>query len=359
MPPVPGKHGLPGPREGFSTSRLRPDFALLPGRGEHIRAEAQANYRVLAVRVAFSDTPIDSSTAYYNRLLFFMNQYWSQVTAGQVTLQPTLWDSVFTLPHPMAYYGDDARFQERVVFLVRDMVALADSTVDFRSYDSIVIFHAGQGQEADVLDNSHDQVWSAFVTQEDMRTVLGPDSTGAVGIKTNDAITPGNFLRVKEAVELPESESQDGYVFGMTGVCCHEFGHQLGLPDLYDTNGDVGGSSQGLGAWDIMATGVWDANGFVPCEPSAWSKAFLGVLSTTRAVTDQAVTLQMAAAKEWGWDQRFRLDPLTISVSNPDGMAALLSGGRVGGSIGTHGQAASRLGHLAATKVEADREACR
>jgi NitT/TauT family transport system substrate-binding protein len=43
-------------------------------------------------------------------------------------------------------------------------------------------------------------------------------------------------------------------------------------------------------------------------------------------VTDQAVSLQMAAAKEWGWDQRFRLDPMTISVSNPDGMAALLSG---------------------------------
>ena len=43
-------------------------------------------------------------------------------------------------------------------------------------------------------------------------------------------------------------------------------------------------------------------------------------------VTDQAVTLQMAAAKEWGWDQRFRLDPLTISISNPDGMIALLSG---------------------------------
>ena len=43
-------------------------------------------------------------------------------------------------------------------------------------------------------------------------------------------------------------------------------------------------------------------------------------------VTDQAVTLQMAAAKEWGWDQRFRLDPLTVSMSNPDGMAALLSG---------------------------------
>jgi NitT/TauT family transport system substrate-binding protein len=43
-------------------------------------------------------------------------------------------------------------------------------------------------------------------------------------------------------------------------------------------------------------------------------------------VTDQAITLQMAAAKLWGWDQRFRLDPLTVSMSNPDGQAALLGG---------------------------------
>ena len=43
-------------------------------------------------------------------------------------------------------------------------------------------------------------------------------------------------------------------------------------------------------------------------------------------VTDQAITLQMAASKEWGFDQRFRLDPLTVSMSNPDAMTALLSG---------------------------------
>ena len=295
VPPVPGKHGYPGPREGFSTARLRPDFALLPGRGERITVETQSTYNVLAVRVAFSDTPIDSSTAYYNRVLLFMNQYWNQVSGGAVTLVPTLWDSVFTLPHTMAYYGDDAKFQERVVFMVRDMVQLADSAVDFRPYQSIVIFHAGQGQEADVNDDSHGQIWSAFITQEDFKAVL-PDSSGAVGIKTNDAITPGNFYRVKEVVELPELESQDGYVFGMTGVTCHEFGHQLGLPDLYDTTPDENGYSQGLGNWDIMATGVWNANGFVPAEPSAWSKAFLtvrgdGFLTPTRVTADQPVTL--------------------------------------------------------------------
>ncbi|HBK08629.1 MAG TPA: nitrate ABC transporter substrate-binding protein [Acetobacteraceae bacterium] len=43
-------------------------------------------------------------------------------------------------------------------------------------------------------------------------------------------------------------------------------------------------------------------------------------------ITDQAITLQMAAAKQWGWDARFRLDPLTVAMSNPDGQAALLGG---------------------------------
>ena len=44
-------------------------------------------------------------------------------------------------------------------------------------------------------------------------------------------------------------------------------------------------------------------------------------------VTLQAIVLQMAAAKEFGWENRFKLDPLTVSMSNPDGMASILSGG--------------------------------
>jgi hypothetical protein len=40
-------------------------------------------------------------------------------------------------------------------------------------------------------------------------------------------------------------------------------------------------------------------------------------------------------------------------------VAALRPGSRAAGSNDTHGQAARRLGHLAATIVEADRKACR
>jgi hypothetical protein len=56
------------------------------------------------------------------------------------------------------------------------------------------------------------------------------------------------------------------------------------------------------------------------------------------------VTAEMMAAKE-------------MTARLEDEVAALRSGGQVSGSIGTHGQAARRLGHLAATIVEADRKA--
>ena len=43
-------------------------------------------------------------------------------------------------------------------------------------------------------------------------------------------------------------------------------------------------------------------------------------------VSAQAVTLQMAAEKAFGEGQHARLDPLTVSMSHPDGQTALLSG---------------------------------
>jgi NitT/TauT family transport system substrate-binding protein len=40
----------------------------------------------------------------------------------------------------------------------------------------------------------------------------------------------------------------------------------------------------------------------------------------------QAIVLGIASAKEFGWDQRFKLDPLTVAMPHADGMAAILSG---------------------------------
>jgi len=46
-------------------------------------------------------------------------------------------------------------------------------------------------------------------------------------------------------------------------------------------------------------------------------------------VSFQAVNLQMAAAKAFGEDRYNQLDPLTVSMKHPDGMAALVSGNEV------------------------------
>jgi NitT/TauT family transport system substrate-binding protein len=43
-------------------------------------------------------------------------------------------------------------------------------------------------------------------------------------------------------------------------------------------------------------------------------------------VTMQALFLNLAAAREWGWDARFKLDPLTVSMSHPMSIQALRSG---------------------------------
>jgi M6 family metalloprotease-like protein len=317
-PPFPGKKGPQAPHYGRThAGETEPPAPFRTGfRSPVLGAQT---YTVLAIRVGFSDTPIDSSTAYYDRLLFFLNQYWNQNSDGQVTLQTTLADSVFTLPQTMSYYGDDDHFQERLVYMVRDAVALADSTIDFRPYQAVVLFHAGAGQEADVFDNSREEIWSAFVTPDDFKTVL-PDTTGAglVGIATKDQIAPGVFYRVDEAVEVPELESQDGYLFGPMGVLFHEFGHQMGtlrgqraMPDLYDTTPDEGGYSQGIGAWDLMAGGVWNANGFVPSGLSAWTRAWMGFIVPTRVTTDGPQSL--GALEQPGPDPRALQIPITQS----------------------------------------------
>ncbi len=43
--------------------------------------------------------------------------------------------------------------------------------------------------------------------------------------------------------------------------------------------------------------------------------------------TQHALVLQMAAAQAFGWEQRKKFDDMTVSMSHPDGVIALLSGG--------------------------------
>ena len=67
------------------------------------------------------------------------------------------------------------------------------------------------------------------------------------------------------------------------GVFAHEFGHDLGLPDLYDTSGNTGGAENSTGFWTLYSSGSYgstgnpaDGIGTKPIHMSAYEKIYLG-----------------------------------------------------------------------------------
>ncbi|MBI4818927.1 MAG: M6 family metalloprotease domain-containing protein [Deltaproteobacteria bacterium] len=77
------------------------------------------------------------------------------------------------------------------------------------------------------------------------------------------------------------------------GVYTHEFGHDLGLPDLYDRDN----TSHGVGAWCLMASGSWGGGGERPYHLSAWAKARLGWITPT-IVSKSASGIRVPSASE-------------------------------------------------------------
>ena len=68
------------------------------------------------------------------------------------------------------------------------------------------------------------------------------------------------------------------------GIIVHEFGHDLGWPDLYGTSG------AGLGSWDIMSYGGWNSvsgdayTGQTPPRPNAYLQTLLGWIDPNNPV---------------------------------------------------------------------------
>ncbi|MFF2020903.1 immune inhibitor A domain-containing protein [Streptomyces sp. NPDC058171] len=86
---------------------------------------------------------------------------------------------------------------------------------------------------------------------------------------------------------------------GGLGVFAHEYGHDLGLPDLYDTSG---GGENSTGFWSLMSSGSWlgrgkDAIGDLPGDMTAWDKLQLGWLDydLARAATKSTHRLGVSA----------------------------------------------------------------
>lgn len=129
--------------------------------------------------------------------------------------------------------------------------------------------HAGMGEETGGGAQGSDAIWShrwyAFYNNIGF---TGPAYNLAGGLQ----VGASDFWVGDYTIE-PEN--------GGVGVFAHEFGHDLGLPDLYDTSGNVGGAENSTGFWTIMSSGSYLNDGTVdigsrPGHMSAYEKIFLG-----------------------------------------------------------------------------------
>jgi len=61
------------------------------------------------------------------------------------------------------------------------------------------------------------------------------------------------------------------------GTACHEFTHCLGLPDMYDTQGD----NYGMAYWDVMCAGSYNDDSHTPAGYTAYERWFSGWMEPT------------------------------------------------------------------------------
>lgn len=218
--------------------------------------------KLLMVLVNYADTkPTYTQEDFWN----FMNEngykgigsfrdYYLKQSYGLLDIETTVTPWI-TLDGNKGFYGQDG-----AIPMIVEALKKLDKDIDFTRYDNdgdgvldgLAVIHQGNGQE--MSGNSGD-IWS--------------HSSEISGLELDG-------VKIRRYTIQPETMS----IGGMTtvGVICHEFGHNLGAPDFYDTDYEQsGGNFSGTGPWDLMGSGAWNGEyGDRPAGINMWQKQMLG-----------------------------------------------------------------------------------
>ncbi len=183
--------------------------------------------------------------------------------------------------------GDDARTGD----FIKEALALADATVDFALFDNDGPDGIpNSGDDDGVVDALAVEHLEALATcQGNGPTIWGHRATisawGDGPFVSEDLGIDGEPIRANDYIVQP-AERCDGSI-QTTVVIAHEFGHALGLPDLYDQTEGIFASLRNwvVGCWSIMAAGQWGCGPALaqgrwdrPPHFGPWEKEWLGWL---------------------------------------------------------------------------------
>jgi M6 family metalloprotease-like protein len=207
--------------------------------------------------------------------------YFSDVSGGALDIRFTVHARAINLPQPMSWYGNHPTLGEQPVALAAAVVDSLDQEIDFTLYDTVVLVHAGAGEETDILGDSPEQIYSTYLNPDDFRAAF-EDSLLAHPYLPAAGFAPG--FGIDRVLVLPETEQQDPFGgfnggFGSLGVYCFEFGLHLGMLSLSDFTPSGRPDSQGVGQYDLMGYGLFVGLGFLPPQPSPLNKLLMGWLT--------------------------------------------------------------------------------
>jgi len=249
----------------------------------------QLTFNIPVLLGKYADAPgtFFSATDFQN-LLFdnnptgSMKEYYDEISYGNFTLDGST-GGWYQSSYTMSQAKDNARLY------VSEIAQLADADFDYSQYDNdgpdnipnsgdddgyvdgIAVVYSGCGAEWYPGNNN---LWPHC------------SSLGSYAYTTNDISANGNYIIVSSYFVSPElyggGDCNTNLIRPM-GVYAHEFGHILGLPDLYDRDD----SSEGIGYWCLMAAGSWNGvAGDTPAHMSTWCKKEMGWLNPTNYSSD-------------------------------------------------------------------------
>ena len=292
--------------------------------------------RVCGIRVAFQEDDFASTTGngkfllesdgidcdtytldppphdrgYFESQLAAVHSYFDAVSYGKFGINlegshvyPAGVNESYTLSQPMNYYNPYNEYdiqEKRLTELFRDAVteAYTMDQINFSSYDLVVVFHAGIGQDFSLpfLDPTPEDIPSTYVDQAMIQDHLGVSSI------------PFNGSEIEHGILLPESQNHllfdiaqsmfSGvsepceYQYGLTGTFALMIGFAVGLPPLW--NIETGES--GIGIFGLMDQGSNNGRGIVPSPPTSWTRMYAGWESPTYA--DFGTSIKLASRNE-------------------------------------------------------------
>jgi M6 family metalloprotease-like protein len=122
-------------------------------------------------------------------------------------------------------------------------------------------------------------------------------STNFQDFVTNDASAEGGTIRISDyfvasGLGGPGTGCDSTQIMPI-GTAAHEFGHALGLPDLYDTQGPT----EGIGQWGLMGSGNF-ASPQSPARFEAWSLTEMGWVTLAPLTTTNTYRFGAAPASD-------------------------------------------------------------